>query len=319
LVRLAVSRENNKRVTTSRDNGDVTLQINESHLALFDNGNIAIFCAEQGIDCLITSASLTAKINNLKDTDILVVRATSADVDFTSQEIRVLTEFVRNGGSLILYGKAGEAICKVAQAFGIVFQDGLVRGPLRVSDFLRKFGAPGEIPIASKQTNGSIIGPKGSSVVLEGSDGISKAIGCKVGEGNLIAVCDDGTSFNLGAENAAQKEAVRNCYKAIITFLIPQDRHPKSTKGNVQLHKGEIISWLDDTVYVQYPRNLSSYVKPILNELPLMHRYAKEVSGTNPSFLSFGISFNPSAFFSGGSFIGLACADGYSRCAFLAS
>lgn len=115
----------------------VRVLVDRSHQWLFAYDDLGQrMLRPAGFEVVLCDASLGAR-GRLADFDIVVVPQGTTPFDYSKDEIRVLKEYVRAGGRLLIAGSPNCPIAKVAFEFGFTLRSWPCRLPLRPEPWLR--------------------------------------------------------------------------------------------------------------------------------------------------------------------------------------
>ncbi|GEM_PF-3087554 len=159
-------------------------------------------------------ASLTSENVNLKDYDVVVGNYLISNIDYTDSEIKLLEDFVKNGGGLLITGK-GEAdykLNKLTKIFGIEFKKEHVALPFKLSNHEINNGVNNFV--INTGSIGTIIDAEGNYSLLV-SDSNNKMAGVvkNIGNGFVAVFGEDEFISNPYQAEVVNKEFVYNLMK----------------------------------------------------------------------------------------------------------
>lgn len=151
-----------------------------------------------GFQAVLCDASLDA-VAKLKDFDVVLVEQTGTKVEFSAEEVEMLSRYVTEGGGLLLVGRPDLPIAVVAEAFGLQMLAQTGTPPLLVANWLSKdFGAD---PVARPAAVNYIVRPSNQvQPVLVDSKGLPVAVMRAYGKGRILLFADDGNYWDFCAQ-----------------------------------------------------------------------------------------------------------------------
>lgn len=158
--------------------------------------------APVGFDVVLSDASLTA-VGPLADFAVVVVQQLSWPTKLSVSEAAVLTEYVEQGGKLVIVTKAGLPAEKLAKSFGFGLTKG-GRAPLHASNQLVEHGSSRQIPTRSVRHH--LRPADGQTVLVEDAGGNPVAASRAIGRGRVVVWADDHAYWDF----CAQRDKITN-------------------------------------------------------------------------------------------------------------
>lgn len=286
------------------------VQINQSHEALFENADVADLLMAEGLDVVWSEASLGAPSSKLGEADVLFLKQIFTPIEFSDEEIELLRSYVSEGGSLFVFGSPKLPIVRVAEAFGVTFQDQQVEGPLALTPALAALGDPASVPLPRGPANGTLTAPPETEIIVRGADGLPVAARVRYGKGQAVLLCNDGFGWEIRSRDDTHRDAVKKAYRALLLSLVPEGRQAKAGRGSVRAQvQGEIVEHIGDSMTVRYAKTVEARAHAVIRLLPQVEALVKEVCDPSFDFAGMDVLIIASngGGYSGGSFIGVQC------------
>lgn len=259
----------------------VSVLVDRSHEWGFYGDDLADRMLEPaGFKATLCDASLNTSEKS-SSYDCLVIIQTQAQAPFSQDEISHLQTYVQNGGGLVVVGRQGTPISKLAEAFGAKFTSQTVSGPLTCSDTFKSWGA---LPtINSKATTFNGIETRTNFVALVQSDNAPIAVWRKHGKGRVVIWSDDGTYWDFCAQRDKELN-VPNVPTTVATIrsVLSLGRIPVKPMAPVGISR-RVPAELSKTVgglKVIYSNPVKNQAEPIIDVLDEIVNYVKSVNQT---------------------------------------
>jgi len=259
-----------------------------------------------GFEVVMCDASLDTKAK-LQDFDIVFVQQTGNAFGFSRDECRLLLEYVKGGGRLLLVASPKCPIAGLAGQFGFALRPHECRLPLRTAESLcRDFGA--EPMLQTRPMHCRLEGPRNGQPLIIDQLGAVVAAKVDLGKGTLICFADDAAYWDFCAQRDKDLR-VPNVPTTVALFkcLLPEKQPTGEGPPVVRIPAERELEL--GGLLVRYSNPVAPQAKQLLDVLPKIAELVAKANGGKPPTDKFTVHILAASGggWSGGREIGIQC------------
>lgn len=259
-----------------------------------------------GFEVVMCDASLDTKAK-LQDFDIVFVQQTGNNFGFSRDECRLLLDYVKGGGRMVLVGSPKCPVAGLAGQFGFAFRPHECKLPLRAAESLcREFGA--EPTLQTRPMYCRLEGPRTGQPLLADSAGAIVAAAIEFGKGKVICFADDGAYWDFCAQRDKDLK-VPNMPTTVALFKCLLSEEPPAGEGPAVVRIPAEQELELAGLLVRYSNPVVPQAKTLLDVLPRIAELVAKANGGRPPTDKFTVNILAASGggWSGGREIGIQC------------
>ena len=260
-----------------------------------------------GYDVVLCDASLDTK-QKLNDFDIVMVLQIANAFEYSTAEVALLQEYVREGGSLLVVGRPGLPVANVAASFGFRMTQERCVLPFVATTRLRIAGGNDSDP-RTRPMSYAVRPPQDAEVLITDQRRRMIAAIAYYGRGKVICFADDGAYW------ISVLSGTKNC-----ACPTPRQRFPSSNASQAHRppagHGAPVQRFTAEQeisspgITVRYSTPVAMHAKQLLNQIPMIAELVASYNGTKrpAGTLVVNVLAASGGGYSGGKEIGVQCA-----------